>query len=125
MEKTICVQGVIFKRITESSFKKLDLSNILFFIISQSGVFDRCGIIYVFTETESFFMEKQDYKDGFIDELLLMVPNWNLVNVYFCDFLVIKPAIYDSFVRELCARNLRYFWFETAIDVYDSRYKCC
>ena len=125
MEKTICIKGVIFKRIDEKKFKKIDLSNVLFFMISQSGEFDRCGIIYVFTETECFFMEKQDYKEGFIDEILLSVPEWGLINVYFCDFLVINSAIYDSFVRELCARNLRYFWFETAIDVYDSRYKCC
>ncbi len=122
MEKSVCVQGVVFKRITECFFEKMDLSNILFFMISQSGVFDRCGTIYFFTKTDTFFMNKQDYNDGFIDELLLSVSKWNLINVYFCDFLVINPEIYDSFVGELSARNLRYFWFETAIDVYKSKY---
>ena len=122
MEKSVCVQGVVFKKITECDFKKMGLSNILFFMISQSGAIDRCGIIYIFTKTDTFFVDKQDYNDGFIDELLLSVSNWNLINVYFCDFLVINPEIYDSFVRELCVRNLRYFWFETAIDVYKSKY---
>lgn len=122
MEKSICVQGIVFKRITECAFKKIGLSNILFFMISQSGAIDRCGIIYLFTKTDCFFMDKQDYSDGFIDEVLLSVSNWNLTNVYFCDFLVVNPAIYDSFVYELCARNLRYFWFDTAIDVYKEKY---
>ena len=122
MEKTICVQGVTFKRINEKTFKKIDPSNVLFFMISQSGVIDRRGIIYLFTKTECFYMYKKHYREGFIDNILLSVSNWNLINVYFCDFLVINPAIYEPFVRELCARNLRYFWFDTAIDVYKEKY---
>ena len=125
MERSICVQGVVFKRITQCSFDKIDLSNVLFFMISQSGAIDRRGIIYFFTKTDTFFMDKQDYDDGFIDNLLLSVPEWNLINVYFCDFLVINPDIYDILVRKLCARNQRFFWFETAIDVYKRIYNRC
>ena len=125
MERSICVQGVVFKRITQCSFDKIDLSNVLFFMISQSGAIDRRGIIYFFTKTDTFFMDKQDYDDGFIDNLLLSVPEWNLINVYFCDFLVINPDIYDFLVRKLCARNQRFFWFETAIDVYKRIYNRC
>jgi hypothetical protein len=38
--------------------------------------------------------------------------------MYFYDYLVINPEIYDSFMKELCAKNIRDFWFETAIDMY-------
>ena len=122
MKNSICIQGVTFKRINEKSFAKINLSNMLFFMMSQSGAIDRRGIIYLFAPTATFFMNKEDYNDGFIDKLLLSVSKWNLVNVYFCDFLIVRPDIYDSFAHELCARNIRDFWFETAIDVYKSKY---
>ena len=44
--------------------------------------------------------------------------NWKIINMYFYDYLVINPEIYDSFMKELCAKNIRDFWFETAIDIY-------
>lgn len=122
MKNSICIQGVIFERINEKSFKKIDLSNILFFMISQSGAIDRRGIIYFFTSTATFFMDKEDYNNDFIDKLLLSMSEWNLINLYFCDFLIINPKIYYAFVHELCIRNSRYFWFETAIDVYKDKY---
>ncbi len=122
MEKSICIKGVTFKRISEKSFKKIDTSNILFFMISQSGAIDRRGTIYIFTPTAAFFMDKEDYSDGFTDEFFLSIVKWKSINVYFCDFLIIKPKIYDEFVHELCTRNLRSFWFETAIDVYKDKY---
>lgn len=122
MEKYICIKGVTFKRITEKSLKKTDITNMLFFMISQSGAIDRCGTVYFFTPTASFFMDKEDYTDGFINKILSYVSKWKMINVYFCDFLVINPKIYDSFVHELCIQNTRYFWFETAIEVYRDKY---
>lgn len=123
MEDSICTKGITFKRIDEKYFKNIDLSSMLFFMISQSGAIDRRGTIYFFTKTDAFFMDREDYNDGFIDKLLLSVPEWNLINAYFCDFLVINPDIYDSFARELCARNQPFFWFETAIEVYRNKYR--
>lgn len=122
MQNTICIDGVNFQKINERSFKKLDLSEILFVMISQSGVVDWRGTVYIFTPTAAFLMDKEDYNDGFLDELFLFVSEWNSVNVYFCDFVIIRPDIYDSFVRELCARNLPFFWFDTAIEVYKIKY---
>ena len=91
-------------------------------MISQSGAIDRRGTIYFFTPTGAYFMEREDYTAEFKDELFLFASEWNLVNAYFCDFLIIRPDIYDSFVRELCARNQPYFWFDTAIEVYGTKY---
>lgn len=122
MQNSVCIKGVSFKRIDENFFKEIDMSNMLFFMISQSGSIDRRGTIYFFTTTETFFMDREDYNDGFVDKLLSYVPDWFLINVYFCDFVIINPKIYDSFVRELCARNLRYYWFETAMEVYRDKY---
>jgi hypothetical protein len=92
-------------------------------MISQSGAIDRRGRIYFFTDDgATFFMEKEDYGEGFRDELFIFASDWNLVNAYFCDFLIFRPDIYDSFVRKLCARNTPYFWFDTAIEVYGHDY---
>jgi hypothetical protein len=33
-----------------------------------------------------------------------------------------QSGAYDSFIRELNAKNLPYFWFQTAIDVYKDKY---
>ena len=122
MSNTVCINGLIFQRISKNFFKKLELSNLLFIMISQSGVVDIRGNIYFFTPTETFVLTKDDYGDDFVDELLSYVKSWNLINVYFCDFIIINPDIYDSFVRELCAKNQSYFWFQTAIDVYKDKY---
>ena len=120
MSNTICIRGVNFQKINETNLKKIDVSNLLFIMISQSGMVDIRGNIYFFTPTAAFFWTKDDYDDDFVDALLLYVKDWNMINVYFCDFLLISPTIYDSFVRKLCARNIRDFWFETAIDIYKS-----
>ena len=122
MENSICIKGVNFQRTTPGVVRKDISSNLLFFMISQSGALDRRGTIYFFTDGDTFFMDREDYADGFTDELFLFASEWNLVNAYFCDFLVFRPDIYDSFVRELCARNQPYFWFDTAIEVYKNKY---
>ena len=122
MGKSVCIQGVNFKRINENSFKQMDVSDILFFMISQSGAVDGRGIVYFCTPTAAFYMNKNDYRIDFIDNLLLYLKDWNLINIYFCDFLIINPKIYDFLVHELCLRNSLYFWFDTAIDVYRDKY---
>ncbi|MBQ6110599.1 MAG: hypothetical protein IJL05_04420 [Alphaproteobacteria bacterium] len=116
---TICIRNVWFQEITEQTFHKINISDLQFFLISQSGVIDKPGNIYFFTSDGAFFMNQNDYKDGFINKLLSIVPEWNLVNIYFCDFLIINPKIYNSFVTQLCTTNIRDFWFETAIDIYN------
>ena len=122
MKDSICIKGVTFKRINEDLFKEIDPNTILFFMISQSGLVDRRGTIYIFTKSAAFFMDREDYGDGLIDRLLLSVEEWDLINVYFCDLLIIDPKIYNTFARELCARNIRDFWFETATCVYRDKY---
>lgn len=122
MSNTVCIKGINFKKISENYFKKADLSNLLFVMLSQSGAIDRRGTVYLFTPTDAFVMYREDYYDGFIDNMFLLLKEWNLVNVYFCDFLIINPDIYDSFVQKLCALNQPYFWFDTAIEVYKNEY---
>jgi len=122
MSDSISIKGVEFQRTTPNAVRKKLSSNMLFFMISQSGAIDRRGTIYFFTPNAAFFMEREDYDSGFINELFIYALDWNRVNAYFCDFLIIRPDIYDSFVRELCARNQPYFWFSTAIEVYGNKY---
>ena len=122
MKDSICIKGVTFKRINEDLFKEIDPKTILFFMISQSGLVDRRGTIYVFTKSAAFFMDRGDYTEGFIDRLLLSVAEWDLINVYFCDFLIINPKVYDSFVCELRNRNIRDYWFQSAIEIYRDGY---
>ena len=117
---TIHIRNVCFQKITEDSFKKINLSDLQFFIVSQSGVIDTPGNIYLFTSNNAFFMDKNGYNNGFIDNFLSKFLDWNLINLYFCDFLIIKPEIYNSLVKKLCARNIRDFWFETSIDLSES-----
>lgn len=122
MNNSIIIKGVKFQRTTPKDVRKNIAPNMLFFMISQSGALDKRGTIYFFTPTSAYFMEKEDYDAGFTDELYIFVSEWNLVNVYFCDFLVFRPDIYDSLIRELCARNQPYFWFDTAIEVFAYEY---
>ena len=122
MNDSFSIHGVKFHRTTPNAVRKHHSLHMLFFMLSQSGAIDRRGTIYFFTPTSAYFMEKEDYDAGFTDELYIFVSEWNLVNAYFCDFLVFRPDIYDSFVRELCTRNLPYFWFDTAIEVYGNKY---
>ena len=117
-ENTIYIRNVCFQKITEQAFQNMNVSNLKFVIILQSDAIDTSGNIYFFTSDGAFFMEKSDYNDVFIDKLVSITSDWNMINLYFCDFLIIKPTIYDYFVQELCSRNIRDFWFETAIDIY-------
>lgn len=115
---TICIRNLEFQKITEQQFSTIDMCDVKFFILLQSGLIDTPGNIYIFTTNGAFFLTKT--KDNFIDKFLSMMDskNWKKINLYFCDFLVINPEIYDSFMKELCAKNIRDFWFETAIDMY-------
>jgi len=122
MNNTISISGVKFQRTTPKAIRNDISSNLLFFMISQSGALDRRGTIYFFTPTGAYFMEREDYANEFKDELFLFAAEWNLINAYFCDFLIIRPDIYDSFVHELCAKNIRDFWFDTAIEIYRNKY---
>lgn len=118
--KTFNMCGVDFQKITEQTFKKINFSELQFFIISQSGAIDTAGNIYIFTRDNAFFMNKNGYSKNFIDNIFVVLSEWNIINLYLCDFLVINPKIYNSFVSELCSKNIRDFWFETAIDIYKS-----
>ena len=114
----ISVFNVDFKRISQSDFYKIDFSKLKFFIVSQSGGIDTPGNIYFFCDDGAFFMNKSCYGDNFINKILLKFGDWNLINLHLCDFIIIKPDIYQSFVRELCSRNIRDFWFRTTFDIY-------
>ncbi len=122
MENSICIKGVNFQRTTPGAVRNDISSKMLFFMISQSGALDRRGTIYFFTPTGAYFMELEDYTAEFKDELFIFTSEWNLVNAYFCDFLIIRPDVYDSFIHELCAKNIRDFWFDTAIEIYRNKY---
>ena len=118
----ITLRNVQFQKITEQNLKDINMSNIQYFFVSQSGAIDISGNIYFFTSNGAFFMTKTDYQKKFIDKFLSKtnVQKWKKINLYFCDFLIINPKIYDFFIKELCAKNIRDFWFETAIDIFES-----
>lgn len=122
-QKTICLRGVNFQKITEQTFDKINLSELKFFFISRSGIIDTPGKIYFFTSDGAFIMYTNAYGTHFIEERLSFIydQEWNIINLCFCDFLFINPKIYKSFVTELCSRNIRDFWFETTIDIYKDR----
>lgn len=116
----ICIKNLDFQQITESAFKQINLSDVLFFVLSQSGGIDAVGNIYFFTTNGAFFMDKNKYGTKFIDFLFSI--KWRRINLYFCDFLIINPKIYDLFVCNLTEKNIRDFWFESAIEIYKERY---
>ena len=117
---TIYLRNVQFTKITKKTFDKINIPDLQFFIISRSGLIDTPGNMYFFTSTNAFFMHERKDIDNFVDTFLsTKIPGlWQKINLYFCDFLFIAPEIHDSFVRELCARNIRDFWFETMIDIF-------
>lgn len=55
MANTICIGGVNFQKINEANLKQIDISNLLFIMISQSGMVDIRGNVYFFTSTAAFF----------------------------------------------------------------------
>lgn len=114
------IKGVYFQKIEQSVFNKLDLSKLQFCIVSQSGVIDAPGNIYLFMSDGAFVIEKNGKR--FIENLLSKYSKWKKINLYFCDYLIINPKIYDSFTTELFTKNIRDFWFETAIDIYKDKY---
>ena len=120
-KKAVIVNNVDFTRITEKDFSNIDIHKLQFFIISQSGNIDTPGNIYFFTTNGAFFMDKSGYNNNFIDKLLSKFGDWNLVNLYFCDFLIINPDIYQSFIHKLCTQNIRDFWFEKSFEIYANK----
>ena len=117
---TICIRNVIFQKITKQTFGIMNISDLQFFIISRSGAIDTPGNMYFFTSTDAFFMhEPKDIYDFVAKFLPTKIPGpWRKINLHFCDDLFINPKIYDSFVHELCARNIRDFWLHTTIDIF-------
>ena len=120
--KSFYKHGVKFQKIEEQLFKQINISDLKFLIISRSGGIDAPGNIYFFTSKNAFFMDKNGYGKNFINKLLSKIPDWHKINLYFCDDLIISPAIYDSFVHELCKRNNRAFWFQTTIEIFNDWY---
>ena len=120
---TTDIKTIQFTKITEQSFDKINLSDLKYFIISRSGLIDTPGNIYFFTSKNAFLMNKCGYQKDFIDKFLskINIQNWEKINLYFCDDLFINIEIYDSFIKELCAKNIRDFWFETALDIFKNR----
>ena len=110
--------GVNFQKIDKESFFKQNLSNLLFFIVSRSGMIDAPGNAYFFMTDGAFFVK--NCSDSFVDEVFSRTGTrqWNKINLYLCDDLIIDSKIYKSFVHELCSRNIRDFWFETTFVVY-------
>ena len=116
---TVCIQNVIFHKINKQTFDKINIPDLQFFIISRSGLIDKPGNMYFFTSTKAFFINQSKNTDNFLST---KIPGfWNKINLYFCDDLFINPKIYDSFARELCTRNIRDFWFQTAIDIFKDK----
>lgn len=124
-KNTICLRNVEFQIINQKTFDTVNIEDIKYFFISASGLIDTPGNTYIFTSDGAFFMSKSGYSNDFINRFLIIFgkKQWQKLNLFFCDFLFIAPEIYDSFVRELCARNIRDFWFETMIDIF--RDKVC
>ena len=120
-KRTVIVNNVEFTRINQKDFLNIDTHKLQFFIISQSGIIDTRGNIYFFTTNGAFFMKKNEYSKNFIDKLLSIFGDWNLINLFFCDFLIVNPDIYDFFVHELCAKNIQDFWFEKAFEIYKTK----
>ena len=124
--KTICIRDVQFQKINEQVFNSLKLSDILLILVSSSGMIDKPGRVYIFMPKSAFFMDKYCYGNNFIGELLSRIEqqNWGIQNVYLCDNVCVNPKIYIPFMRAVCARNIRDYWFQTAIDVYrDKKWK--
>jgi hypothetical protein len=109
-----------FKRINSQKLITMNIPDIKFMIISRSGKIDTPGNVYVFTHTKAFLMHKNEYSDDFLNKFVSILDNakWKKINLYFCDDLIINPSIYDYFTKELCARNIRDFWFQTSIDIF-------
>lgn len=122
---SIYIKSVCFQKITQKTFQKINLSDLKFFIISRSGMIDTPGNIYFFISDKAFYMNKADYHDDFINEILSKTKDkkWKKINLYFCDDLIINPIISDSFTATLYAKNIRDFWFETAIEIYKDGFK--
>jgi len=76
----ITIRHVKFQRINEQILRNINLLNIKFFMILQSGDIDTPGNIYVFNKDCAFFMSKNGYKDDFIDEFLSIVGEKKLEN---------------------------------------------
>ncbi|MFQ6726961.1 MAG: hypothetical protein ACLRFF_01240 [Alphaproteobacteria bacterium] len=116
---TICIRNVIFHKINKQTFDTIDLSDLQFFIVSRSGLIDTPRNMYFFTSTKAFFMNQSKNTDNFLST---KIPgDWKKINLFFCDDLFINPKIYNSFARELCAKNIRDFWFQTAIDIFKDK----
>ena len=123
MSNTVCLRNVIFHKINKQTFDTINTSDLQFFIVLRSGLIDTSGNMYFFTSDSAFFMHEHkdicDFADSF---LLKKIPGqWKKINLYFCDDLFIREEIYDSFVHELCARNIRDFWFQTTIDIFKDK----
>ena len=120
---TICIRNVQFQKINEQVFNNINLSDLKFFIILRSGLIDKPGNLYFFSSTEAFFINTYAYKNNLIENFLSRInkSNWYKINLYFCDDLFINTQIHDFFIHELCTRNIRDFWFETAIDMYKDK----
>lgn len=125
MSDSICLRGIKFKKIREQDWRKINTQNLEFLFISSSGFISDAGYVYLFTSNGAFYIKKSVYNNSFIDKYLPFIydDEWNVINLYFCDLLIINPEIYNSFVSELCAKNIRDFWFQTAIDIYKYKHK--
>lgn len=113
----ICIRNLQFQSITKKALTKINLSDIKFFIVLRSGLVYKPGNTYIFTSNGAFFINNTT--DDFLSTIIPQT--WNKINLYFCDDLIINPKIYNSFIHKLCTKNIRDFWFETAIDIFKNR----
>ena len=123
MSGTIYLHGLRFQKINERDLRTITAQNLEFLFVSSSGLIADSGHVYLFTSDGVFYIKKSIYNNSVIDKYLPFIYNdeWGVINLYFCDLLIINPAIYDGFVQKLCAKNIRDFWFQTAIDIYKSK----
>lgn len=118
------INGVKFQRITEQDLHKINQENLMFLFVSSSGVVADSGYIYLFSSGGAFYIKNAIYFESFINKYFSFIYDntWREINLYFCDLLIINPKIYDSFVLDLCSRNIRDYWFQSAIEIYRDKY---
>ncbi len=124
MNKSISMNGVIFQKISEQDLHKISHQKLMFLFVSSSGVMADCGYVYLFSDDGAFYIKNNICFESFINKYFPFVCDngWGWINVYFCDFLIINPKVYDSFVCELRNRNIRDYWFQSAIEIYRDGY---
>ena len=69
----IIIQNLEFKKINQQQLNKINISELKYFFLSQSGAIDAPGNLYLFTSNGAFFI---NHVEKFIDKFLLKIKDW-------------------------------------------------